>query len=61
MTEMLHELARCMNGTTHVGFGSAQPTGSGKAAFDSAQAAEDTNQTADDSNQTADDSNQATD
>ena len=47
MPEMLHELARCRNGTTHVGFGSAQPTGSGEAAFDSAQAADDTKKAAD--------------
>lgn len=26
MTEALHELAKCLNETSHVGFGSAQPT-----------------------------------
>ena len=28
MPERLHELARCLNGTSHVGFDSAQPTDS---------------------------------
>ncbi|WP_242529659.1 GIY-YIG nuclease family protein [Psychroflexus sp. ALD_RP9] len=35
--EKLHELARCLNETSHVGFGSAQPTRNDAVAFDSAQ------------------------